>query len=160
MAYQIQTPARQCSRTGRELRPGEKCYSVLHDRNGQWVREDIGAEAWTGPPEGAFAFWRTQVPRDAAAKAPQVDDELLMECFTRLETETDPRKLSFRYLLAIMLMRRKRLRFESVRRDGQREWLQLREVRKKRLHEVLDPQMTEAELAAAQDDMASVLGLN
>ena len=47
--YQIQGPARQCAATGRELRPGERFYSVLLDEAGQFVRKDYAADAWPGP---------------------------------------------------------------------------------------------------------------
>jgi hypothetical protein len=158
VAYQIQTAARRCARSGRELRPGEKCYSVLYDRGGEWVREDVAPEAWPGPPPDAFSFWQTRVPADQGATRPAFDDELLLDCFVRAQDETDPRKVRFRYVLALLLLRRKRLRFEEVRKDGDQETLVMREVRTRHTHLVTDPHLTADQMAAVQEEIEGLLG--
>src|SRR5258708_38977879 len=120
MDYQIQATTRRCAATGRELRPGEKFYSVLLDEGSRFIRQDYSSEAWHGPPEGAFSFWLGRVPAQEQSRRLQIDDDLLMDCFQRLETETDAAKINFRYIVALLLMRRKRLKFEEARgTDGQ-----------------------------------------
>ena len=56
--------------TGRELRPGEKVYTVLRDQNGQFIRQDYAAEAWQGPPADAFSFWAGRIPAGRCSPAP------------------------------------------------------------------------------------------
>ena len=72
--YQIQPNTRHCAATGRELRPGEKFYSVLLQEGGKLIRHDYAAEAWHGPPEEVRAPWshviwrlRSRVARIAPA---------------------------------------------------------------------------------------------
>src|SRR6516162_3467790 len=113
--YQIQPNTRRCFLTGRELQPGEKLYSVLLEEGGQFVRHDYSAEVWQGPPEGAFSFWVGKVPAPDQNKRPRIDDEMLLECFIRLEGQSDPSRVNFRYVVALLLMRRKRLKFASAR---------------------------------------------
>ena len=60
--YQIQPNTRRCAVSGRELKPGERYFSVLLDEAGKFVRKDYGAEAWQGPPADAFSFWAGRVP--------------------------------------------------------------------------------------------------
>src|SRR5262249_32238662 len=152
------TAARCCARTGRELKPGEKCFSVLYDRDGTWVREDVAPEAWSGPPAEAFSFWQTRVPAANASGKPVFDDELLLDCFGRLQDEPDPRKGDFGYVLALLLLRRKRLRFEEVRKDGGQEVLVLRDVRRRHVHLVADPHLTDEQMAAVQEEIEGLLG--
>src|SRR5262249_59726300 len=71
--YQIQPSTRRCSVTGRELRPGERYYSVLLDEAGKFIRKDYGAEAWQGPPDGAFSFWAGRVPPPPGRRRPPID---------------------------------------------------------------------------------------
>src|SRR5438874_495900 len=104
--YQLQPNSRRCSASGRELKPGEVYFSVLLDEGGKFVRRDYGREAWQGPPEGAFSFWSGRVPAREADRRPPVDDDLLLDCFARLEGQSEPARVSFRYVLALLLMRR------------------------------------------------------
>ena len=83
--YQIQASTRVCAATGRELRAGERVYSVLLEEAGKFVRKDYSEPAWQGPPDGAFSFWKTRLADGQVTRRPPIDDELLLECFRRLE---------------------------------------------------------------------------
>jgi len=156
--YQIEANTRRCAATGRELRPGEKFYSVLLDAGGKFARQDYAADAWHGPPDGAFSFWAGRVPAADEGRRARIDDELLLDCFRRLENDPDPARVNFRYVLALLLMRGKRFRFEEARTEDGREVLHLRCVRTRTLHKVHNPRLTEEEMAAVQDEVFKVLG--
>jgi hypothetical protein len=156
--YQIQPSARRCSATGQELMVGERYFSVLLEAEGKLVRQDFSAGSWQGPPAGAFSFWCGKVPAREQAKKIVIDDELLLDCFNRLQGEQEPSKVNFRYVVALLLMRRKRFKFDTVKtREGQ-EWLQLRDAKLGRQVEVLNPRLTEREMAEVQDEVFKVLG--
>ena len=156
--YQIQPNTRRCFATGRELQPGERYFSVLLDEGGKFVRRDYGADAWQGPPAGAFSFWAGRVPTAEAKKRPPIDDELLLDCFTRLDGETDPRRVSFRFVLALLLMRRKRLKLEGAAAEGGDEVLTMRCTRGGATHHVVNPRLTDEQIAEVQDEVFQVLG--
>ncbi len=156
--YQIQANTRRCTATGRELRPGEKVYTVLLDQNGQFIRQDYAAEAWQGPPADAFSFWAGRVPVTGADRKPRIDDELLLDCFRRLEGQTEPDRVKFRYVVALLLMRRKRLKFEEARVENGQEVLSLRDARGRERHRVIHPPLSDEETAAVQDEVFKVLG--
>jgi hypothetical protein len=156
--YQIQAHTRRCAASGRELLPGDKYYSVLRDEGGKLVRLDYAADTWSGPPSGAFSFWAGRIPESTTKRSPRIDDELLMECFQRLQGDTEPRRVNFRYVVALLLMRRKRLRFEEIRREGDQELLLLRCPRTRSSHAVINPRLTEAEMDAVQTEVFQVLG--
>jgi hypothetical protein len=156
--YQIQPNTRRCVVCGRDLKPGERYYSVLRDEAGKFVREDYGAESWQGPPADAFSFWAGRVPAVGGRRPPPIDDDMLLECFTRLEGRSEPASVNFRYVLALLLMRRKRFKFEETRTEDGREILCLRCGRTGTRHEVVNPSLTDEEMAAVQDDVFRAIG--
>lgn len=157
--YQIQSASRTCARTGRELHPGDAFFSVLYDRDGQWVREDISRDAWTGPPDDAFSYWLSRVPAEKRNDKPTLDDEMLASCFQRLGEKSDPKQTAFRYVLALLLMRRKKLRFEEIKKDGEKEWLLVRDPKQKKLYQVLDPRLSEERIGEVQEELETLLGM-
>jgi hypothetical protein len=156
--YQIQPNTRRCFVTGRELKPGEKFYTVLLEEGDKFVRRDYGSESWQGPPTGAFSFWTGRVAEREGPRLPPIDDDLLVDCFHRLEGQTEPRRINFRYVVALLLMRRKRFRFEESHTAGDQEVLCVRCARSKKKYEVVHPRLTEEEMAAVQEEVFKVLG--
>jgi hypothetical protein len=156
--YQIQGPARQCAATGRELQPGERFFSVLFEEAGQFARKDFAADAWPGPPEGAVAYWSGRIPASGQSRRPMINDDLLIDCFEHLGEATEPAQRNFRYVVALLLMRRKRFKFEDVRKCDGEEFILLKDAKSGARHEVPDPHLTDAEMTAVQDEVFRVLG--
>jgi hypothetical protein len=140
------------------LHPGDRYYSVLIDEGTTLARKDYSLEGWQGPPEGAFSFWQGRLPAATAPRRPPIDDEVLLECLGRLEGELEPGKLSFRYVLALLLVRRRKLRLEDARQEGDQEVLTLRCTRTGARYHVIDPHLPDDELEAVQDEVFGVLG--
>lgn len=155
--YQIQGNTRRCAVSGREMRPGERFFSVLLDLDGKLERRDYCGEAWSGPPPGTFSFWSGRIPAQDTRRLP-IDDEMLVDCLARLESETDAAKVSFRYIVALLLMRRRRLRFEEAKTHFGQEILCLRCTRTQQLFEVVNPRLNDDEMAAVQEEVFKVLG--
>ena len=156
--YQIQPSTRRCSVTGRELKPGEKVYSVLLDEGGKFVRKDFAVEAWQGPPQNAFSFWAGRVNAGDKKRRPPIDDELLLDCFQRLDGQIETERVNFRFVVALLLMRRRRLKFEEARTEDGQEVLYLRCNQTGTHHRVVNPNLTEDETAAVQQDVFQALG--
>ena len=156
--YQIGSSTRRCSQSGRELKIGERYCSVLLQDGGSLVRQDFGLDAWVGPPEGAIGFWQSRVPATTAPRRPPVDDEMLIECLGRLEGTTESGAKRFRYVLALFLMRRKRLRLEDTRQEGGEEVWSMRCTRSNARFQVVDPNLGDDELESVQEEVFRVLG--
>jgi hypothetical protein len=158
--YQIQPNTRVCSVTGRALEVGERFYTALLEENGQFIRKDYSLESWQGPPPEAFSFWTGHVPPPEGRIKPRIDDDLLEECFHRLEGQADPGRVRFRYVVALLLIRRKRLKFEqTIMVDGE-EKVCVRCARTGEKYQVINPRLTEEEMSQAQDEVFQVLGWN
>jgi len=156
--YQIQPNTRRCSVTGRELKPGEPVYSILTEKDGKFVRQDFAPEMWQGPPPEAFSFWAGRVPTAEAKRKLVIDDELLLDCFERLQDQLEPGKVAFRYVIALLLMRRRKLKFEQARAEGGQEVLELRCTRTGATHAVTNPGLSDDEVIAVQQDVFQALG--
>lgn len=156
--YEIQGLTRVCAATGRALIPGDRFHAVLTERDGKLVRTDYGDGAWPGAAPDAIAHWTGRVPSDDKPRKPIVNDDVLTGCFERLKDSTDADGLNFRYVAALLLMRRKRLRFEDVMHDGDREIMILKDVKGGAVHQVSDPRLSEEQIAAVQTELFRVLG--
>jgi hypothetical protein len=158
--YDIQGPARVCAVSGRELKPGDRFFAVLTEGAGKLVRTDYAPDTWHGPPANAVAYWAGKVP--VAGHKPRkavVNDELLLDCFDRLKDSADPDGLNFRYVGALLLMRRKRFKFEDAIRDEHgRDVMLVRDTRGGAIHHVVDPRLTDDQIVAVQTEVFRVLG--
>ncbi len=115
MEYEIGRSAKACAATGREFAPGEEFYSVLLPAGKEWQRHDYSAAAWQGPPEGAIGWWKSQMPGQSARRAHWAPNDLLLNFFDELAQQTD--KQDMRYVLALLLVRRRVMRLEEEQRD-------------------------------------------
>ena len=156
--YDIAAPSRVCTATGRDLKPGEPFVAVLLEEGEKFVRKDYAADAWPGAPAGAVAFWTGKVPPADRPRKPTFNDDLLLEWFQHLAGSTEANRQNIRYVVALLLMRRKRLKFEDAKRQGGTDVLILRDARNGTRHEIPDPRLSDAEIVAVQDEVFQALG--
>lgn len=161
MDYQIQRSTRRCAATDRELEPGETCYSVLRESEEGLVRADYSQQGWSGPPDDALAFWKGKIPAREERKRPVFDPDLLLSLLERLEQYDDPTKQSYRYFVALLLLRRRILKFVDLERtpDGRELWV-LRCSRTDSTYHVADPHLTKERLAEVEEQLTALLSLN
>jgi hypothetical protein len=158
--YQIQPNTRRCTVTGRELQPGERFFTALLEEGDHFQRKDFSSEAWQGPPAGTFSFWTGKVPLSQESFKPRFDDDLLEECFQRLEGQTEASKVNFRYVVALLLMRRKRLKFEQTVKEGTNETIYVSCLRTGERYQLINPRLTDEEMVQVQEEVFKVLGWN
>jgi hypothetical protein len=105
----------------RDFSPNEPFFSVLSDESGLFVRKDISVEHWMGPPEEFFGWWKSTAKHisDHSSQR-QVSGETLQSLFERLASQ--PGEADLLYILTLLMLRRKLLRYEkeSVDEQGQR----------------------------------------
>ena len=146
-----------CTATGRTLGEGETFYAVLFDRPDGFVRQGYSVEAWTGSPEDAFCFWKSQVPKKGQKKNVIVDNDVLIDFFERLTGEPEPVKVQFRFVLALMLMRKRLLRYEGTTDvDGDETWTMTLTTNDS-AHEVVNPHLQDDEIDAVSEQLTAIL---
>lgn len=170
------TPAEDGKRPGKRKRPA----SAAPDEG---TPRPLPPPAPTpgGAEAEVFAFWRTRRPEAPQAKATKLrfDPDVVLEFFRRLapreggetprppEAEGDPaapqavpesERDELRFVLALLLLRKKALSFVSSRnRDGQ-EWLKLSEKKDpRRAHWVRNPELADSHLEKVRDRIGELL---
>jgi hypothetical protein len=113
--YEIKRCSRRCAATDRELKSGETCYSVLTAEGGSVVRRDYSAEAWKGAGEDAIGWWKSTVVDPHAGRPHWAPNDVMLSYFERLLE--DPTTEDARYVLALLLVRRRVLRVEAHEKD-------------------------------------------
>jgi hypothetical protein len=115
--------SRRCAASGRTLAPGEVYVSTLHLEDGTPVRRDFAADKWQGAGDEVIAWWRSCVPENDASRPKLAPSEVLLNLFAELAAQ--PTELEFRYVLGLLLLRRKLVRLEQHRRDEEGELMLL-----------------------------------
>jgi len=160
--YEISKTAGVCSSCGKELSPGEEFLAALKEAGEEFQREDRCLACWDaaggqGSPE-ALATWRTKVPQPQEKRKLFVDDELLINFFEALEGTDEPSKINFRFVLALVLMRKRLLAYErsETASDGRDFWT-MRLKGTQRTYQVLDPHMDEDKIAEVSRNLGKIL---
>lgn len=117
MEYERAHCTRRCAQTGRELRPGETIYSALFAEGSNVVRRDYAAEAWQGPPENALGWWKSVLPKREGVVVHWAPNDVMLDLLEQFEG--DPARADMRYVLALLLVRRRVCRLEESKSDPQ-----------------------------------------
>lgn len=160
MDWNISRSQHRCSQCDKEFAEEEAYFSALYDTPQSFERKDFCGGCWEsgGHRDKAFSFWRTEVPKADQPKKIFVDDAVIFDFFQRLAyEETDPAKRNFRYILGLMLMRKKVLKFKDVSIVDGKEYLILRRSRTQEEHRVLNPQLTDEETEQVKNELTRVL---
>ncbi|HUY35768.1 MAG TPA: hypothetical protein VMV69_23695 [Pirellulales bacterium] len=115
MDYEVQRRTRHCVASGRPLNEGEEFYSALVAEGAEVRRYDYAIEAWQGAPAAAIGWWKSRMPSREAKKTQLAPGEVLLQLFTELEGAAE--KQDMRYVLALLLVRRRVLRLEETEHD-------------------------------------------
>jgi hypothetical protein len=158
--WNIQARALSCAVSGRPFEKGERVYSALYWREGQYVRVDLNAESWQARNEniGPISAWQAEFvpPAPPAPEALRKDDaESLLR---RLIAENRPEMRNARYILALMLERKKVLRQVERQRQEGMSVLVYEHLPSGEVWLIEDPGLKLGELTAVQEEVAHLLG--
>src|SRR5688500_4462380 len=154
--FEIQRCTRRCFASERELRPGETFYSVLVADGANVVRRDFSIQAWTEPPDDAIGWWKSVYVDAAANRLHWAPNDVMLNYFERLDGNAAAEDA--RYVLALLLVRRRVLRVEKTETDeAGRETLVLFCARNEAEYRVSVKMPTAERVAAIQDELAQLL---
>lgn len=157
MEYAFRTIGRTCAATGAELTPGTLCRSALVERDGRLERLDFALSSWTAAPADTIGHWRSQVPAAATPQVRRLDADTLLQEFERLEDAGHEQVRRLRYVLALLLLQKKRLELEDCRVDDDVNYLVLIGTKGEGPFEVRDEQLDADEIAAVQRELLAQL---
>jgi len=155
--WEIQRTTGRCAGTDKPFAPGEEYYAALIEVEDSFQRRDFSLDFWNQTHPQVYSFWKTRVPEHPQKKKLFVDDGVLLNFFERLAEETESLKVNFRFVLALILMRKRILKYENTqRREGQEIW-QMRQAGTKELHDVINPQLDEEQIQLVSQELSAIL---
>jgi hypothetical protein len=156
MDFEVQRCTRICAATQRQLQPEETFYSVLIAEGANVVRHDYSVEAWQGPPPGAIGWWKSTIPARDAHRVHWAPNDVMLHLLDELESQDDAADM--RYVLALLLVRRRVLRLEEAETDAAGdEWLVLYSPRKEATLKVRVATPTAERAEAIQQELGKLL---
>lgn len=154
--FELQRSSRRCAVTGRELVAGELFYSALVAEGGQVHRQDYATDAWQGPPPQTIGWWKSQVPTPESRKKTWAPSDVMLHYF--MEAEGDRAREDLRYVLALLMTRRRIVRPEGTETgDDGDEWLLLYCPRNETQYRVKVVLPTEERVQEIQRDLEQLL---
>lgn len=155
--WEINKPLGQCSGSGRKIEPGEEYYGALVEVEQGLQRRDFCVEFWEREKPQVYCFWKTKLAPPNEKKELFISDDMLVAFFERLANETEPEKVSFRFVLALVLMRKRRLKYDSTKMEDGREIWRLRMAGDKDLVEVVNPHLDEDQIEQLTSQIGQIL---
>jgi hypothetical protein len=125
--WSIQSRTERCSATGEPFQSGQYFYTVLYEEKTGFRREDLSEAAWKqrrdaglGGPGNAkpYSFWRSKFEAPAPPAPEALGKQTAEDLLRRYMTENAPEHANVRYILALML-ERKRLLKEVDLKEGE-----------------------------------------
>lgn len=155
-----------CVHTGKPLEPGTMCMAALCEREEDegFDRLDFSLDAWESGvrPNGLFSYWKTTVPDPSTKKRMLVDDEVLQNLFERLEGDDRPQRIAFRFVLGLILMRKRLIKLVGRKEKSPNEpqrWLIRRRGDSADVPpiEMLNPELSDDDVRELSEQLSEVL---
>jgi hypothetical protein len=159
--WTIQRRAERCAATGEPFRAGEYFYTLLFDDAAGFRREDLSETAWQARAADApppFSFWRAKFEPPPPPPAEPLAKESAEDLLRRYMAESSPEHANARYILAVMLERKKMLKEVECRETEQGGRVRIYEHTKTgELFVIPDPQLRLDQVADVQSQIAALL---
>ena len=155
--WEIHKPLGTCTGTGKVIEPDEEYIATLFETPEGMQRKDYCIEYWNANKPQVYCYWKSVMPKPDQKKKLFIDDNMLMAFFERMATETDIEKLNFRFVLTLILMRKRLLKYDSTKNeDGKEIWF-LKVTGKDQIEQVLNPQLAEDKIEQLSEQLGQIL---
>jgi hypothetical protein len=156
--YEVPRGGGKCGVSGRAIPAGEKYFAAIRETETGVERRDIAPECWDAfDKTGLLAFWQTIMPAADEKKKIFVDDEVLCSLFERLADTAEPAKVSFRFVLGLILMRKRLVIYDTTRHEATRDVWIVRLKGKPEQMDLLDPKLDEQQMAEVSQQLGQIL---
>ena len=153
--FDIKRSQRRCCVTDESFQPGDTYYSALVEQSDEFVRQDFCADAWKGPPENCVGWWKCQIPASHPNRVYWAPNDVLIAYFQQLIDRPD--KADTLYVMALLLIRKRLLRIESIETDN--DGNEIMQLSSAKLGKIRIPQRspTERQVSEIQNELCEQL---
>lgn len=160
--WSIRSRAHECALTGRPFEDGESFHTAIYfdpQENG-YVRRDISTDAWSQELETRkpIASWKTVYQKVVVEAKPEIaPKESAQELLQRFIEEGDPKTENARYILALMLERKRQIVQTAEKEVDGAKMLFYENKKTGEIFIVRDPELKLEEVAQIQEEVATIL---
>ena len=160
--YSFSKTSGQCAVCKSSMACEQEFMATIREQDEDIVREDYCLPCWQAQPRDnqpdIMGVWQGRVPKPDEKKKLFIDNELLMNLFQRLEGSDEPAKVNFRFVLALILMRKKLLVYDRAEKkpEGVEVW-HMHFKGSDQAHLVTDPHMDEDKIAEVSQNLGQIL---
>lgn len=162
--WSIQSRADRCARTGREFAAGEHFYTLLFRGPQGFHREDLSEAAWadlrqndTEKNHQPFSFWRSRYEPPPPAAPEPLAKQTAEDLLRRYMEENDATHANARYILALMLERKRLLKPVETQSTADGRTLIYQHAKTGEVFVIPDPALRLDQIAAVQNEVAQLL---
>ena len=158
--WKLARRARVCGGCECEFAGGDRVTSALYDREDAFARTDWCADCFAGPgrdPE-PYSWWTARMPEPETKRA-AFDLGVAREFLDRLLQEDAPERASLRYLLTLMLMRKRGVKVLEQFTDERGEVMVVTMPPDERPWEIPCPEIDAAESESLRDELGRLFDL-
>ncbi|MBB5038414.1 hypothetical protein [Prosthecobacter dejongeii] len=161
--WSIRSRSHQCALSGRAFVEGEVFHTAIYfdPETGGYLRRDVGLDSWKAElaERTPIAYWRTTYTPQVTEQRPEVTSkESAMALLQRFVEEDEPQTEDARYILALMLERKRILSPTASKETEQGKMLFYENKKTSEVFMIRDPELRLDELAQMQDEVAMLLG--
>lgn len=160
--WSIRVRAHECAITGRPFEDGETFHTAIFfdPKENGYVRRDICLEAWKAEVQQRkpIASWKSMYQKVLAEGRPEITPkESAMELLQRFIEDGDPKTDNARYILALMLERKRQIVQTAEKEIDGAKMLFYEAKKTGEIFIVRDPELKLDEVAQIQDEVATIL---
>ena len=157
--WEIKTRARQCARTREAFVDGATIFTLLFREGNGFRREDVSQEAWLQIRDSVepFSFWKSKFQSPPTPAPDPMPKESVEELLRRLLEQDLPEHINVRYVLAIMLERKKTLKHVDTRESAEEKILIYEHAKTGEVFIIVDPRLRLDQLDSVQQEVYSMM---
>jgi hypothetical protein len=159
--WTIQSRADKCAVTGAPFADGEYFYTLLFDDPAGLRREDMSEAAWKERNDNRqpFSFWRSKFEAPPPAAPEPIGKQTAEDLLRQYMEQDSAQHAAARYLLAVMLERKRLLKEVETKRTADGKLTRIYEHTKTgEVFVVPDPQLRLDQIEQVQQEVSSLLG--
>jgi hypothetical protein len=160
--WSIQSRGDCCASTGQQFAEGEFFYTLLFEEGEGYRREDWSEDAFKQRAADApapYSFWRTKYEAPPAAPPEALGKQTAEDLLRRYMEETTPQQANARYILALMLERKRILKEREVKQGEDGKLTRIYEHAKSgEVFVIPDPGLRLDQLGEVQMEVAAMMG--
>lgn len=162
--WNIQSRARACQVCQRHFADKESFHTLLCDHRHSYERLDVCGSCWAekyaanvNARSGFVSHWSSVYPPPPASPPDPIGKETAESLLRKLVEQNDPAHAGARFILAVMLERKRLLKVKAqIREDGRRVFI-YEQARTGDLFNIVDPDLQLDQLEEVQRDVAHLL---